>query len=105
MSLLLHGSLIVACVIAIFPVFWILISSFKPQQEIERLGHALDPAAPLADLELHRTSSRTTTTSSSPGSGTRISVAFLTTVIGVFLAATAGVRVLALPLPRLPRRR
>ena len=35
MSLLLHGSLIVACVIAVFPVFWILISSFKPQQEIE----------------------------------------------------------------------
>src|SRR5512133_1654689 len=34
MSLLLHGSLIVACVLAVFPVFWILISSFKDQQEI-----------------------------------------------------------------------
>ena len=45
--------LIVACVIAVFPVFWILISSFKPQQEIDQLDDALDPAPPLADLELH----------------------------------------------------
>ena len=35
-SLLLHGFLIGAAVIAVFPVFWILISSFKDQQEIIR---------------------------------------------------------------------
>lgn len=34
MSLFLHGSLIVATIIAIFPVFWIGISSFKPRDEI-----------------------------------------------------------------------
>jgi len=33
-SLLLHGSLVIATVIAVFPVFWIAISSFKPYNEI-----------------------------------------------------------------------
>ena len=106
MSLLLHGSLIVACVIAIFPVFWILISSFKPQHEIISSSLTLnDPAGPLADLELHRTSSRTTTTIFLTWFWNSIVIAILTTIVGVFLAATAGVRVLALPLPRLPAAR
>ena len=34
MSLVLHGSLILACLVAVFPVLWILISSFKDQEEI-----------------------------------------------------------------------
>jgi arabinogalactan oligomer/maltooligosaccharide transport system permease protein len=33
-SLLLHGTLVIATVIAVFPVFWIAISSFKPYNEI-----------------------------------------------------------------------
>ena len=32
-SLALHAGLVFAAVIAVFPVFWIGISSFKPQQE------------------------------------------------------------------------
>ena len=33
-SLLLHATLLTATVIAVFPVFWILVSSFKPANRI-----------------------------------------------------------------------
>ncbi len=89
MSLLLHGFLIFACVIAIFPVFWILISSFKGQQEI--IGSTTLSILPhhwqisnyrhvlMDDNHIFLT-----------WMWNSIVVAFFTTVIGVFLAATAA---------------
>jgi len=88
-SLLLHGFLIGAAVIAVFPVFWILISSFKDQQEIisspvlnvwpddwqiSNYTHVLTDDNHIFVTWLWNS----------------LVVAFLTTVIGVFLAATAA---------------
>ena len=89
LSLLLHGSLIVACTIAIFPVFWILISSFKPQQEIEG-------SVTLSILPHHWQISNYTHVLTDDHHvfltwfWNSISVALMTTVVGVFLAATAA---------------
>ncbi len=88
-SLLLHGSLIVACVIAVFPVFWILISSFKPQAEIEG-------SISLSILPKHWQFSNYWHVLTDDDHifltwfWNSIAVAFFTTVIGVFLAATAA---------------
>ena len=98
------ASLIFACVIAIFPVLWILISSFKPPAGDRGLDHALDPAAPLADLELHPRPHRRPP---------HLPDVVLELDLGRVLhdgdrrlpRGDRGVRVLALPLPRLPRRR
>jgi arabinogalactan oligomer/maltooligosaccharide transport system permease protein len=89
MSLALHGGLVIATIIAIFPVFWIAISSFKPQQEI--IGQAelniwpddwtwsnYKDVITNNDYEfLH-------------WFWNSLAIALLTTVVGVFLAATAG---------------
>ena len=89
MSLLLHGSLIVACIIAIFPVFWILISSFKPEQEIEG-------SVTLSILPHHWQISNYTHVLTDDHHvfltwfWNSIAIAFMTTVVGVFLAATAA---------------
>jgi len=89
MSLLLHGSLIVACVIAVFPVFWILISSFKNQQEIIS-------SIKLSILPHHWQLSNYRHVLSDDNHifltwlWNSVVVAFFTTVIGVFLAATAA---------------
>jgi arabinogalactan oligomer/maltooligosaccharide transport system permease protein len=88
-SLLLHTTLIVASVIAIFPVFWILISSFKPQSEIEG-------SISLSILPHHWQISNYTHVLTDNDHifltwfWNSISVAFFTTVIGLFLAATAA---------------
>jgi arabinogalactan oligomer/maltooligosaccharide transport system permease protein len=81
--------LIFACVIAVFPLFWILISSFKPQQEIEG-------SITLSILPHHWQLSNYTHVLTDDNHifltwfWNSISVAFFTTIIGVFLAATAG---------------
>jgi arabinogalactan oligomer/maltooligosaccharide transport system permease protein len=88
-SLLLHGTLIAACVIALFPVFWILVSSFKPQQEIEgTIGLSILPHHWQISNYVHVLTD---------DNGifltwlwNSVVVAFFTTVIGVFLAATAA---------------
>ncbi len=88
-SLLLHGSLIVCCVIAVFPVFWILISSFKDQQEIIS-------SPTLSILPHHWQISNYTHVLTDDNHifvtwfWNSIVIAFFTTVIGVFLAATAA---------------
>jgi arabinogalactan oligomer / maltooligosaccharide transport system permease protein len=89
MSLLLHGSLIVATVIALFPVFWILISSFKDQQEIIS-------STTLSILPHHWRISNYVHVITDNNHifltwlWNSIVIAFFTTVIGVFLAATAA---------------
>jgi arabinogalactan oligomer/maltooligosaccharide transport system permease protein len=89
MSLLLHGGLLVATLIAIFPVFWIGISSFKSQQEIE--GSAELNVLP----DEWRWSNYSDLVERNDYEflhwfGNSIVIALITTAIGVFLAATAG---------------
>jgi arabinogalactan oligomer / maltooligosaccharide transport system permease protein len=89
MSLLLHGTLILASLIAIFPVFWILISSFKPQEEIEgTVSLSILPHDWQISNYVH-------VLTDDDGIfltwlWNSILIAFFTTVVGVFLAATAA---------------
>jgi arabinogalactan oligomer / maltooligosaccharide transport system permease protein len=88
-SLLLHASLWVACLLAVFPVLWILISSFKPQQEIissptlSILPHHWQISNYVHVLTDDHHIFLTWLWNS-------VAIAFMTTVIGVFLAATAA---------------
>jgi arabinogalactan oligomer / maltooligosaccharide transport system permease protein len=89
MSVLLHGTLIVCSLIAIFPVFWLLISSFKNQNEII--------SSPTLNIwPDHWQFSNYTHVLTDDDHifltwfWNSLVVAFLTTVIGVFLAATAA---------------
>jgi arabinogalactan oligomer / maltooligosaccharide transport system permease protein len=89
MSALLHGGLIVACIIACFPVLWLILSSFKSQNEIA--------GSPTLNIwpDHWRISNYTHVISDDDYIFMRwlwnsVVVAFLTTVIGVFLAATAA---------------
>jgi arabinogalactan oligomer/maltooligosaccharide transport system permease protein len=88
-SLALHLGLVVAVVIAVFPVFWIAISSFKPQQEI----------AGQAELNIWPddwtwSNYKNVVTNNDyeflHWFWNSIAIALVTTVLGVFLAATAG---------------
>jgi arabinogalactan oligomer / maltooligosaccharide transport system permease protein len=89
MSILLHGSLVLACVVAVFPVFWILISSFKDLEEI-RSATALS----ILPHEWKISNYTNVLTENDHVFLTwlwnSLVVAFFTTVIGVFLAATAA---------------
>ncbi len=88
-SLLLHGCLLLAVVIAIFPVFWIAISSFKQLNEITS-------STTLSILPKHWTIGNYTHVLTADHHifltwlWNSLVVAFFTTVIGVFLSATAA---------------
>ena len=88
-SLALHVGLIIASLLAIFPVFWIGISSFKPQQEIT--GQAELNVWP---DEWTWSNYRNVITNNDyefvHWFWNSISIALVTTAVGVFLAATAG---------------
>jgi arabinogalactan oligomer/maltooligosaccharide transport system permease protein len=88
-SLALHAGLVIAALIAIFPVFWIGISSFKPQQEIT--GQAELNVWP-DDWTWSNYKNVITNNDYEfvHWFWNSISIALVTTVIGVFLAATAG---------------
>jgi arabinogalactan oligomer/maltooligosaccharide transport system permease protein len=89
MSIMLHGGLILATILAVFPVVWIGISSFKSQNEITSsptlnvwpdkwLWSNYSDVVSRNDYEfLHWFFNS-------------IFIALVTTVVGVFLAATAG---------------
>ncbi|MET0135805.1 MAG: carbohydrate ABC transporter permease [Kibdelosporangium sp.] len=83
----LHTALIVASLIAIFPVFWILVTSFKPD------ARAISPAPTLVDES--SLDNYVDILSGAKGSflawfGNSITIAALTTVISVFLSATTA---------------
>jgi arabinogalactan oligomer/maltooligosaccharide transport system permease protein len=88
-SLALHGGLLVATLIAVFPVFWILISSFKPQQEI--IG---SPELDIWPNDWTWANYKNVITNNDyeflHWFWNSIAIALVTTVVGVFLAATAG---------------
>ncbi|MGW4212777.1 sugar ABC transporter permease [Lentzea sp. NPDC004789] len=83
----LHAALIVASVIAVFPVFWVLVTSFKP-----------DARAVETTPKLFNESSLDNYTRILGGEkgafltwfGNSVLIALLTTVIAVFLSATTG---------------
>ena len=82
------GMVLVVLVVAV-PLFWILISSFKPQEEIEG-------SVTLSILPHHWQLSNYTHVITDDNHifltwfWNSITIAFFTTIIGVFLAATAG---------------
>lgn len=84
-SLALHGTLIVATFIALFPVLWVLLSSFKPPSEIRRSEITLFASPTLENYRkvLFDTNFPTWFLNS-------VIVAAFTMVIGVTMAASAG---------------
>ena len=88
-SAILHGSLLLATLIAIFPVFWIFISSFKSLNEITSSTH-------LSVLPHHWTVGNYWHVLTADHhifltwALNSVVVAFFTTLIGVFLSATAA---------------
>jgi arabinogalactan oligomer / maltooligosaccharide transport system permease protein len=100
-DLLTHLTLIIVCIIMLFPVFWVISTSFKPQQEIESSRITLIPenfTVSNYDYVLNGMVGRITI----PGEGrfevnlfwswakNSLLVASITTVIGVLLSATAA---------------
>ena len=89
MSLLLHGGLLAATAVAVFPVFWIAISSFKHLQEIQS-------STKLSILPHDWTTENYTHVLTSNDHifltwlWNSVVIAALTTVLSVFLASTAG---------------
>jgi arabinogalactan oligomer/maltooligosaccharide transport system permease protein len=85
MSLLLHGTLIVASLIAIGPIAWVLLSSFKPGYAVQSTEITLVKDPTLANYEyvLFETNFPTWFLNS-------VIVAALTMLIGIFCSATTG---------------
>lgn len=84
-SVLLHGTLIVASLIAIFPIAWVLLSSFKPGYAIQSTELTLvkDPTLANYTYVLGETSFLRWFLNS-------VIVAAFTMAIGIFISATTG---------------
>lgn len=85
----LHLTLIIATGIAIFPVLWVLLSSFKPNEVIKTqtdLQVVPDPWT----LENYRTVLTQNDYEFLHWLGNSVAIALLTTIVGVFLSATAA---------------
>ncbi|MET8756378.1 ABC transporter permease subunit [Lentzea sp. NPDC004782] len=83
----LHATLIAASLIAVFPVFWVLVTSFKPD------ARAVEPTPKLFNESSLDNYARIL--AGEKGSflswfGNSVLIALLTTVIAVFLSATTG---------------
>ncbi|MFD1151262.1 sugar ABC transporter permease [Saccharothrix hoggarensis] len=83
----LHGALIVASLIAVFPVFWVLVTSFKPDAK------AVETTPKLVNDSSLDNYARIL--SGEKGDflawfGNSVLIALLTTVLAVFLSATTG---------------
>jgi arabinogalactan oligomer/maltooligosaccharide transport system permease protein len=84
-SVALHATLVLACVVALFPIVWVVFSSFKPGVWVNSSDLSLVKEPTLANYRyvLTRTSFPTWMLNS-------VLVAAATTLIGVILAATTG---------------
>jgi len=89
MSLLLHGSLVAATIIAVFPVVWIGISSFKSQNEITS-SPTLNVWPDEWQWGNYWNVIKRNDYEFLSWFWNSIAIALVTTVVGVFLAATAG---------------
>lgn len=92
-SIALHGTLIVATVIAAFPVMWILFISLGPKNAWQQ------PSEVFSHLSLHNYSDVLSQTDLPKWFLNTVVVAGGTTVLGVFLAATAGYAVSRMKFP------
>ncbi|GGP35628.1 sugar ABC transporter permease [Saccharothrix coeruleofusca] len=86
-SVALHVTLVLASLIAVFPVFWVLVTSFKPDARAVETTPKLFNESSLDNY--------TRVLSGEKGDflawfGNSVLIALLTTVIAVFLSATAG---------------
>lgn len=79
----LHGTLIVAAVIAVFPVLWVLLTSLKPAKHAISTDFVKEPTLDNYRYLVESTSFLT-------WFGNSVLVAGITTVLGVFIAATTG---------------
>ncbi|MGW2643751.1 sugar ABC transporter permease [Streptomyces sp. NPDC001393] len=92
-SLALHGTLILATLIAAFPVVWILFISLGPKDAWQQPSKVLD------DFGLHNYSDVLSHSDLPKWFLNTVIVAGGTTVLGVFLAATAGYAVSRMRFP------
>ena len=92
-SIALHATLITATVIAAFPVVWILFISLGPKDAWQ------EPGKVLSNLSLHNYSDVLTHSDLPKWFLNTVIVAGGTTVLGVFLAATAGYAVSRMKFP------
>ena len=86
--MLLHLGLLGATLIAIFPVLWIILSSFKHRQDIE--SPTLEILPPDWTLANYRHVVTRNDNEFLVWLWNSLAIAGITTVVGVFLAATAG---------------
>ncbi|MBW5481050.1 sugar ABC transporter permease [Streptomyces bambusae] len=82
-SVALHATLIGASVIAVFPVLWVLLTSIKPAKDAISTDFVKDPTLENYRYLVESTSFFTWFANS-------VLVAGVTTVLGVFIAATTG---------------
>lgn len=92
-SIALHGTLILATVIAAFPVVWILFISLGPKNAWQ------EPGKVFSNLSLHNYTDVLSQTDLPKWFLNTVIVAGGTTVLGVFLAATAGYAVSRMRFP------
>ncbi|MFE9447859.1 sugar ABC transporter permease [Streptomyces sp. NPDC006739] len=92
-SIALHGTLILATVIAAFPVVWILFISLGPKNAWQQ------PSQVLKDLSLHNYTDVLAHSDLPKWFLNTVVVAGGTTVLGVFLASTAGYAVSRMKFP------
>jgi arabinogalactan oligomer/maltooligosaccharide transport system permease protein len=100
-NIMTHVTLILACIIMLFPIFWVVSTSFKPQEEIERSQVTLLPEN-FTWANYDHVLNGLTGTVTIPGEGryrvnlfwewarNSVVVAGVTTLIGVLLAATSS---------------
>jgi arabinogalactan oligomer/maltooligosaccharide transport system permease protein len=84
-SVALHATLVLACVVALFPIVWVVLSSFKPGVWVNSSDLSLVKEPTLANYRYVLTQTRFPTWMLNS-----VMVAAATTVIGVILAATTG---------------
>ncbi|MFJ2770013.1 sugar ABC transporter permease [Streptomyces sp. NPDC087300] len=92
-SVALHGTLILASLVAAFPVAWIVFISLGPKTAWQSPGEVL------SDLSLDNYAKVLTDTDFPQWFGASVIVAGGTTVLGVFLAASAGYAVSRMRFP------
>ncbi|MEI2765316.1 MAG: carbohydrate ABC transporter permease [Dermatophilaceae bacterium] len=79
----IHATLWIACFIAVFPIVWIALASFKPASQIATL-------APIVDPSLDNYHSLLANTDFVRWFGNSVVVALGTMALGIFMSATAG---------------
>ena len=84
-SVLLHATLITASTISLFPIVWVLVSSFKPGYAVQSTEISLVRDPTLANYHYVLTE-----TNFPRWFANSVLVAAFTTLIGVFLSATTG---------------